>query len=111
MEPLMIGVDASDDRLPEAYDVLASQLEGKGTVYIPHVIIPPNARMAVIRPPTLVVALASADAVDELEEWAGNYLSSSERAELRFQREHRSVVLRAADITARRGRLRELVSD
>lgn len=107
----MIGVDASDDRLPDAYDALASRLEGKGTIYIPHVVIPPNARMAVIRPPTLVVALVSADAVDELEEWADSYLASSERTELRFQREHRSVVLRAADATSRRGRLRELVSD
>lgn len=107
----MIGVAASDDRLPEAYDGLAARLEGKGTVYIPHVVIPPNARMAVIRPPTLVVALALADTVDELEEWADNYLSSSENTELRFQREHRSVVLRAADTTARRGRLRGLVSD
>jgi hypothetical protein len=111
MGPLMIGVAASDDRLPEAYDALASRLEGKGTVYVPHVVIPPNARVAVIRPPTLVVALALADAVDELEEWADHYLSSSESTELSFQREHRSVVLRAADATARRGRLRELVSD
>jgi hypothetical protein len=111
MEPLMIGVDASDDRLPETYDALASLLEGKGTVYIPHVIIPSNARMAVIRPPSLVVALASADVIDALDEWANNYLSSSEYTELRFQREHRSVVLSAADVTARRGRLRGLVCD
>jgi hypothetical protein len=111
MEPLIIGIDASDDRLSEAYDALASRLEGKGTVYIPHVVIPPNARMAVIRPPSLVVALASADAVDALEEWANNYLSSSECTQLRFQREHRSVVLSAADATARRGRLRGLVCD
>lgn len=111
MEPFLIRVDASDDRLPEHYDPLATRLEGRATVYVPHVVIPPNARVAVRRPPHLVVALSSADAVDELEAWADDYLRAGQSAELRFERDGRRVVLRAVDTVARRGQLRVLVSD
>lgn len=111
MEPFVISVQANDDRLPDSYDPLASRLEGRGSVYVPHVVIPPNARMAVRRPPRLVVGLRSADDVAELEAWAGDYLAPTPGSELRFERSGRSVVLRAADATTARGSLRPLVSD
>lgn len=111
MESLIIGVQASDDRLPDFYDPLASRLAGRGSVYVPHVVIPPNARIAVQRPPRLVVGLASPEDVGELEAWAGEYLTPGEPCELRFERSGRRVVLRAADDPGRRGSLRSLVSD
>lgn len=109
MEPLIIGVQASDDRLPDFYDPLASRLEGRGSLYVPHVVIPSNARVAVRRPPRLVVGLASPDDVGELETWAGEYLAPEETSELHFERAGRRVVLRAADRQASPGSLRSLV--
>ncbi len=121
MEPLVIGVLATDDRLPDFYGPLTSRLEGRGSVYVPHVVIPPNARIAVHRPPRLVVGLTSPDDVAELEAWADEYLGPSgppsgvpapaEASELHFERAGRRVVLRAGDSTSRRGSLRSLVSD
>jgi len=115
MEPLVITVEATDDRLPDFYDPLAARLGGRGSVYVPHVVIPPNVRMAVRRPARVVIGLASPDDVEEVEAWAGEYLAAEESVELRFERSGRRVVLRAAvptgDPTARRGSLRFLVSD
>lgn len=111
MEPLLIAVEATDDRLPGSYDPLASRLAGRGSVYVPHVVIPPNARMAVARPPQLVVGLASPDDVGELETWAAEYLARGERSELRFERSGRRVVLRAADPASSRESLWSLVSE
>ncbi|MGI9022213.1 MAG: hypothetical protein ACR2HV_03050 [Acidimicrobiales bacterium] len=111
MEPLIITVQATDDRLSAFYDPLASRLEGRGSVYVPHVVIPPNARMAVRRPPRLVVGLALPDDVEEVEAWAGDYLATEGTSELHFEREGRRVVLGAADPASRRGSLRSLVSD
>ena len=111
MEPLLIGMEATDERLPEFYDPLASRLEGRGSVYVPHVVIPPNARMAVHRPPRLVIGLASADDVGELEAWAGEYLAPGGASELHFERGGRRVVLRATDPSTSRESLRGLVSD
>jgi len=111
MEPFVIGVLATDDRLPDFYGALTSRLEGRGSVYVPHVVIPPNARIAVHRPPRLVVGLTSPDDVGELEAWADEYLAPAEASELHFERSGRRVVLRAGDAAARRGSLRSLVSD
>lgn len=111
MEPVMIAVEASDDRLPEFYDPLASRLEGRGALYVPHVVIPANARMAVRRPPKAVIGLASPDDVGELEAWAAEYLAAERSSELHFERGGRRVVLRAADFVGRRGSLQPLVSD
>ncbi len=111
MEPLVISVQASDDRLPDSYDQLAKRLEGRGSVYVPHVVIPPNARMAVVRPPHLVIGLTSPDDVGELEAWAGEYLAPGATSELAFERSGRRVVLRAADAPAGRASLRPLVAD
>lgn len=111
MEPVVIGVQATDDRLPDFYDPLASRLEGRGSVYVPHVVIPPNARIAVRRPPRLVVGLTSPDDVGELEAWAHEYLAPGKSSELHFERSGRRVVLRAADAATSRGSLRSLVAD
>jgi len=111
MEPLLISVHATDDRLPASYDPLAKRLEGRGSVYVPHVVIPPNARVAVVRPPRLVIGLTSPDDVGELEAWAGEYLSPAATSELEFERSGRRVVLRAADAPTSRGSLRSLVVD
>lgn len=110
MEALLIGVQATDERLPDFYDSLASRLEGRGALYVPHVVIPANARVAVQRPPTLVVGLTSPDDIGEVEAWAADYLGSATGAELRFERAGRRVVLRAADGEARGEGLRPLVS-
>ena len=106
----MIGIDASDERLPESYDDLSQRLEGLGTVYVPHVVIRPEARMAVIRPPRLVVGLSSAAAVEPLDGWAADYVRADPSVELRFQREGRTVALRGGDGETW-GRLSALVSE
>ena len=111
MEHLVIGIDASDGRLPESYDDLAKRLEGQGTVYIPHVVIRPEARMAIIRPPRVLVGLITPDAVEQLEDWAVGYLGADPLTELRFQREERVLVMGGANIPAGRVGLRALVSD
>ena len=111
MEPPSIGIDASDERLPESYDDLSQRLEGLGTVYVPHVVIRPEARMAeLIRPPRLVVGLSSAAAVEPLDGWAADYVGADPTVELRFQREGRTVALRGGDGETR-GRLSALVSE
>ena len=108
-ETFLIGVQATDERLPDFYDALASRLKGRGAVYVPHVVIPPNARVAVERPPTVVIGLASADDIGEVEAWAADYLGSATDAELRFERAGRKVVLRAAAGEAGRESLLPLV--
>lgn len=111
METFLIGVQATDERLPDFYDPLTSRLEGRGGVYVPHVVIPANARVAVERPPRVVIGLSSADDIGEVEAWAAEYLGSATGAELQFERAGRRVVLRAADGEAERESLRPLVSD
>lgn len=106
----MIAIEASDARLPESYDDLSKRLEGQGTVYVPHVVIRPEARMAVIRPPRLVVGLATPDALVHLEDWAADYLANDSETELRFHREDRAVVLRRSN-KAVRHRLHALLYD
>lgn len=110
MEPLIIGVEAADERLPDHYDALAGRLDGCGWVYVPHVVIPPNARVPVLRPPRLVVGLTEPDDVAAVESWAVEYLTTPD-AELVFERSGRRVVVRAADAVAGRLSLRSLVSD
>jgi hypothetical protein len=109
MEPLVIGVQATDDRLPDFYDSLASRLAGRGCVYVPHVVIPTNARVAVDRPPRLVIGLTSTEDVAVVAAWAAEYLAT-EGTELHFERSGRRVVLRAGDPLAGRESLRLLVS-
>ncbi len=109
METFLIGVQATDERLPDFYDRLTSRLEGRGTLYVPHVVIPMNARVAVQRPPKVVIGLSSAEDVSELEVWAADYLASATAGELRFEREGRRVVLRATDSEVSRASLRSLV--
>lgn len=111
MEAFLIGVQATDERLPDYYDPLASRLEGRGAVYVPHVLIPPNVRVAVERPPRVVIGLSSPDDVEELETWAAEYLGSGDTPELQFERAGRRVVLRAGEAEASQGSLRSLVSD
>ena len=111
MEPLLITVQAPDERLGSSYDPLATRLEGRGSVYVPHVVIPPNVRMAVHRPSRLVVGLMSPDDVEEVEAWAGEYLQEEGTSELQFERAGRRVVLRSGDAAIGRGSLRPLVSD
>lgn len=111
MEPLLITVEASDDRLPRFYDPLASRLEDRGSVYVPHVVIPPNARMAVVRPPRLVVGLKSSADIAEVATWAHQYLSAAEGSELRFERLGRRAVLHAGDPDGGGASLRSLVAD
>lgn len=110
METFLIGVQATDERLPDFYDRLASRLEGRGTLYVPHVVIPLNARVAVERPPKVVIALASADDVAEVEAWAAEYLASGTAAELHFERDGRRVVLGTTDSEVSPTELRSLVS-
>jgi hypothetical protein len=109
MEPLIIGVEAADERLPDFYDALAGRLEGRGWVYVPHVVIPPNARVPVLRPPRLVVGLAEPDDVAVVESWAAEYLTTPD-TELAFERSGRRLVFRSADSEAGRVSLRSLVS-
>ncbi|HSH59597.1 MAG TPA: hypothetical protein VK988_08165 [Acidimicrobiales bacterium] len=112
IEPLLIAVEATDDRLPRFYDPLASRLEGRGSVYVPHVVIPPNARMAVRRPPCLVVGLTSPDDMAEVVAWAREYLSpAAEGSELQFERLGRRIVLRAGAPDGNGADLRSLVTD
>jgi len=110
MESLMIGVQATDDRLPDFYDLLASRLAGRGSLYVPHVVIPPNARVAVVRPPRLVIGLTTADDVAEVAAWAAEYLTAEETAELLVEHCGRRVVLRAGDPVAGLESLRRVVS-
>ncbi len=97
MEPLLIGIETSGGRLPEAYDDLSKRLEGVGTVYIPHVVIPPEARMAIIRPPRVVVGLSTAAVVEQLESWAAAYVGADPSTEVRFHRGGRTVVMQGSD--------------
>jgi hypothetical protein len=110
MEPLLIGVQAFDDRLPDFYDRLASRLGGRGCVYVPHVVIPPNARVAVERPPRLVIGLTSSEDVAEVAAWAAEYLAAKGASELLSEHSGRRVVLRAGDPVAGRESLGLLVS-
>ncbi len=110
MEPLLIGIEASDGRLPVSYDDLSKRLEGVGTVYIPHVVIPPEARMAIIRLPRVVVGLSTPAAVEQLEDWAAGYVSAGASAELRFHRGGRTVVVQKGDPSTA-GRLSVLISE
>jgi hypothetical protein len=103
-------VEAADERLPDFYDVLAGLLDGRGSVYVPHVVIPPNARVPVLRPPRVVVGLTDPDDVAAVESWAAEYLTTPD-AELTFERAGRRVVVRAGDSVAGRLSLRSLVSD
>lgn len=111
METFLIGVQATDERLPDFYDPLASRLKGRGALYVPHVVIPPNTRIAVERPPKVVIGLSSADDLSEVEAWAAEYLASDTGAEVRFERAGRHIVLRAGDAVASRVSLRSLVSE
>jgi hypothetical protein len=110
MEPLILGVHASDDRLPDHYDSLASRLDGRGCVYVPHVVIPLNARVPVERPPRLIIGLTSPADVGEVAAWAAEYLAGGEAAEMHVERAGREVVLRADDPMAGQESLRGLVS-
>ena len=110
MQALIIGVEAADERLPDFYDALAGRLDGRGWVYVPHVVIATNARVPVLRPPRLVVGLTAPDDVAAVESWAAEYLTTPD-AELAFERAGRRVVVRSADSAAGRVNLRPLVSD
>ena len=106
----MISVQATDDRLPDFYDSLASRLAGRGSLYVPHVVIPPNARVAVERPPRLVIGLTTAEDIAEVAAWAAEYLTAEGEAQLQFEHCGRRVVLRAGDPVDGLESLRFLVS-
>lgn len=93
MKQILFRISSHDDSFLDFYDGLAWNLSDQGTVYTPHPLIPPNARMAIPTPTQIVVALNLVDAFTTVHQSMQDYLKHDEERELTLEKEDNTVTI------------------
>ena len=93
MKQILFKISSHDDSFLDLYEGLAWNLGDQGTVYTPHPLIPPNARMAIPIPTEIVVALKLVDAFTTVHQSMQDYLKHNEERELTLEKEDKTVTI------------------
>jgi hypothetical protein len=95
---ILFKMRSEQDNFPDFYERLAWALEGQGTVYTPHPLIPPYARMAKPIPTEIVVALDSTGAFEAIRSSMLDHIQLFEDAELTFEKDDRTITVNRDEI-------------
>jgi len=93
MSQIIFKVSSQDTSFLDFYEPLAHNLQGVGTVYTPHPVIPPNARMATPAPTNILVALNSADAFKVVHQTMRTYLKGRAQRTLTLERGEEQMII------------------
>ena len=93
----IVHIAAPEGALHELVEALAQALKGRGTVYTPHPVVPPNARVAVPPPRDAFVALADPAAASTLNEVIRGHLDRGTLREVRLETASGALTLRAGE--------------
>ena len=104
-----LRIESDDPTFSIFYEELAQELdEGGGTVFVPYIAVPPNARMALPLPREIFLRLSAPEAVDIVSRSAEKYLATG-HYKLRITSLGGEVILiKPEDATS--SRLRSLLS-
>ncbi|GEL19488.1 hypothetical protein [Pseudonocardia asaccharolytica] len=111
MDRQLLSIESSDRGLLQTVSGLAAALDGRGTVFTPLPVVRPEARMAPVAPPVVVVAFDDSSAAPVVADWASQYLGRYPDAVLTCACEGRSVRLDAANRDTAREELARLIPE
>jgi len=111
VKQILLKISSHDDSFLDFYEGLAWNLDDLGTVYTPHPLIPPNARMVIPTPNEIVVALKSVDAFTTVHQSMQEYLKRHEERELTLEKEDKTVTITGRSIPEANVLINELMPD